>query len=147
MIVIIDYGSGNIHSIGNIYTKLNIPFLVTNNPKDLLYASHIILPGVGAFDYAMQQLNSSGMIEILEKRVIEDRIPLLGICVGMQILAKSSEEGSLCGLGWIDGVVQKFDRVNLLPHMGWNNVKFLHNIGLVEGITRESGQNIYIRFT
>jgi len=127
MITIIDYGLGNIRAFVNVYERLNIKTKIARLPEDLKEATKLILPGVGAFDYAMSQLNSSGMRDELEKQVIGNNKPIVGICVGMQMLAKSSDEGKLSGLGWIDGKVKKFN-VNLipyktrLPHMGWNNI-------------------------
>jgi glutamine amidotransferase len=128
MIAIINYGSGNIQAIMNIYGRLNIPFVVASTPDELLSAERILLPGVGAFDQAMNELERSGMRQALDRVVLEDRKPVLGICVGMQLLAKSSEEGEAAGLGWIDGVVRRFDHGDFhqathLPHMGWNTVE------------------------
>ena len=127
MITIIDYGLGNIRAFANVYDRLNIPVSVARSSDDLRNATKIILPGVGAFDHAMSKLNGSGMRETLEQRVLGHRVPVLGICVGMQILARSSEEGILPGLGWIDGTVKKLDISFLqsktrLPHMGWNTI-------------------------
>lgn len=127
MIAIVDYGSGNTKAFANIYRRLGIPFVIAAECGDLLTATRIILPGVGAFDHVMDRLESSGMRQLLAELVVERRLPLLGVCVGMQILARSSEEGTLPGLGWIDGVVRKFvpapqDHAIRLPHMGWNDV-------------------------
>lgn len=128
MITIVNYGLGNIKAFANIYNKLNIPCNIATNAIDLGKADRIILPGVGAFDHAMEQLDSSGMRDTLNQMVLEKKIPVLGICVGMQMLAHSSDEGKLPGLGWVDGTVKKFDPQKLypikhLPHMGWNDVK------------------------
>ncbi|TFB10150.1 imidazole glycerol phosphate synthase subunit HisH [Candidatus Marinimicrobia bacterium MT.SAG.2] len=127
MIAIIDYNSGNVKAFANIYKNLNIPHLIATKPGDLDNATKLILPGVGSFDYAMMQLDNSGMRESLDELVLKRKMPVLGICVGMQMLAHSSEEGSSAGLGWIDGVVKKLDPSTMshktrLPHMGWNNV-------------------------
>lgn len=127
MITIIDYGLGNICAFANLYERLNIHISVAKTADQLKSASKIILPGVGAFDHAMSKLNNSGMREPLEEMVLDDQVPALGICVGMQMLAKSSDEGVLPGLGWIDGNVKKFDVSYLnsktqLPHMGWNTI-------------------------
>lgn len=127
MITIVNYGSGNIRAIANIYKRLNVAVSMASTPDELRSAEKIILPGVGAFDQAIKCLNESGMKGILNELVIEKKKPVLGICVGMQILANSSEEGGLDGLGWIDGEVKKFDISHFtqkthLPHMGWNDV-------------------------
>lgn len=126
MIGIIDYGVGNIKAFSNIYTQLNIPFKIIKNIDDFFNVNKLILPGVGSFDHAMTSLENSGMREKLDELVLEKKIPVIGICVGMQMLAKSSEEGTLNGLGWIDGIVKKFDKSKIknapLPHMGWNNL-------------------------
>ena len=128
MITIIDYGLGNIKSFVNVFERLNIPVSVAKTTDDLKAATKLILPGVGAFDHAMCKLTNSGMREALDKLVLDQQLPILGICVGMQILAHSSEEGKLPGLGWIDGSVKKFDASGLdskvqLPHMGWNSIQ------------------------
>jgi glutamine amidotransferase len=128
LIGIVDYGSGNIQAIANIYNRLNIPFRIIQEPDALKMADHLILPGVGAFDTTMKELNESGLREALDEEVLIKRKPVLGVCVGMQILAESSEEGTMPGLGWIKGKVQKFDVSKLkdkpfLPHMGWNTIE------------------------
>lgn len=127
MITIIDYGMGNIRAFANVYARLNIPVSVAITADDLKTATKIILPGVGAFDNAMRKLNNSGMRETLDNLVIDLKLPVLGICVGMQMMAKSSDEGVLSGLGWIDATVKKLDASFLnsktrLPHMGWNTI-------------------------
>lgn len=128
MIAIINYGSGNIAAIANIYKQLKIPFVVTQDLNELAAAERYILPGVGAFEATMNYLNASGMVATLSEQVLINNKKLMGICVGMQVLAESSEEGSLPGLGWIPGRVRKID-ANLLPagpklpHMGWNSIK------------------------
>lgn len=144
MIAIVNYGSGNIQAIGNIYKRLNIPFTVASKPEDLDSAEKIILPGVGSFDHAIKELESSGMRGALDAHVIQNKKPVLGICVGMQLLAKSSEEGVLAGLGWIDGTVKKFDHSKFeqathLPHMGWNNVVPLKENKLLVDVDLELG--------
>jgi len=128
VISIVDYGVGNVHAIANIYKRLNIPVRIARTAEELAGAKRVILPGVGAFDWAMARLNNSGMRVVLDNLVLSKGRPVLGICVGMQMLAKRSDEGSLEGLGWIDAEVKKFDRAApsqraYLPHMGWNDVE------------------------
>ncbi len=144
MITIINYGSGNINAIGNIYERLKVPFKVANSPDEVLGAEKIILPGVGAFDETISMLDESGFRSVLDEEVLGNKVPVIGICVGMQILAKSSEEGSLPGLGWIDGVVKKIDKSLLaikprIPHLGWNSVETTRNSSLFNGINEEEG--------
>jgi glutamine amidotransferase len=128
VITIVDYGVGNIQAIANIYKRLNIPVRIVRTAQELAGAERIILPGVGAFDWAMGRLNNSGMRGALDQLVLSKGRPVLGICVGMQMIAKRSDEGSLEGLGWMDAEVKKFDRAArsqraYLPHMGWNDVE------------------------
>jgi len=130
MITIIDYGVGNIRAYINLYERINVKIKVAYNAEDLKNATKIILPGVGAFDYAMTRLNSSGMRETITELVLVKKLPIIGICVGMQMLGDISEEGELPGLGWIPGKIKLFDSNSLsserrLPHMGWNNIS--HN--------------------
>ncbi|MHC8355005.1 imidazole glycerol phosphate synthase subunit HisH [Pseudomonas sp. LB3P81] len=127
MITIIDYGLGNIQAFVNVYKRLHIPVSVAQNADELASATKLILPGVGAFDHAMERLDSSGMRPLLDELVQLKKVPVLGICVGMQILADSSDEGSLPGLGWVSGAVRSFSSIPqlsdlALPHMGWNDV-------------------------
>lgn len=129
MIGIINYGLGNINAFVNIYNRLHIPVKQLFNPNDFEGVDRLILPGVGAFDHAMKSFNDSGMRDAVEKMVLIDKTPIIGICVGMQMLAESSEEGTLPGLGWIQGRVRKFDENKIpyttrIPHMGWNDIVF-----------------------
>jgi glutamine amidotransferase len=127
MITIIDYGLGNILALVNVYKRLNIDVKVARTAADLVGAEKIILPGVGAFDHAMELLDRSGMRQPLDEIAFGKKLPILGICVGMQILGHASDEGQLPGLGWIEGRVHKLatndSHTKLqLPHMGWNDV-------------------------
>lgn len=127
MICIVNYGLGNVKAFSNVFWRMNIESRIVTSADDLEAASKIILPGVGSFDRAVQLLNASGMREKLENLVLIRRVPILGVCVGMQMLAGGSEEGSLPGLAWIPGQVRSFRTawkdVSLpTPHMGWNNV-------------------------
>jgi len=148
MISLINYGLGNITAFQNVYKRLNIPVCVVNDAKSLAKAKHVILPGVGAFDAAMDRLNASGMREVLDELVLEKQIPILGICVGMQMMATQSEEGSSPGLNWIDAEVKRFEpefmnpmRGVCLPHMGWNQVKADKSFDLFRGL--EEGNKFY----
>lgn len=127
MIRIVDYGIGNIQAFLTMYKRLGVDAKRASTPDELNDADKLILPGVGSFDHAMALLKSSGMKDKLEELVIQKKVPVLGICVGMQMLASSSEEGKLQGLNWIPGKVKSFasnpESVDLpLPHMGWNDV-------------------------
>ena len=126
MIAIVDYGLGNVLAFKNIYKRFGIEATVAKVPEDLLKASKIILPGVGSFDWAMTKLNNSGLRAVLDNLVLKKKLPVLGVCVGMQMMAKKSEEGVRPGLGWIDADVVKFDNKSCaetpVPHMGWNSV-------------------------
>lgn len=127
MINIIDYGSGNVSAIRNIYERLNIPYTISSNKSEIEQAQKLLLPGVGAFDTVMNKLNNSGLRDVIEKAVIANGVPILGICVGMQILFEKSEEGVLPGLGWLKGDVLKFDENQIkqkpkVPHLGWNSI-------------------------
>jgi len=144
MITLVDYGLGNIQAFCNIYHRLGIKVVVANTNEALSKASKLILPGVGAFDWGMSRLNWSGMRECLDELVLEQGIPVLGVCVGMQMMADTSEEGTLPGLGWIGGQVKKFernvddvagDRPMQLPHMGWNSATAVQSGGLFEGLS------------
>lgn len=127
MIHIVDYGVGNVQAFVNMYKRLGIDATRAASANDLLSAKKVILPGVGAFDHAMELLNASGMREPLDRLVLEQGVPVLGICVGMQMLADGSDEGSETGLGWVKGRVRSFashaaSAVFPMPHMGWNDV-------------------------
>jgi glutamine amidotransferase len=141
MIAIIDYKMGNIKSLENALDFLGCESCVTNQAQTILKADKIILPGVGAFDVAMKNLQKYNIIDSLNKAVFEKNIPILGICLGMQILATVGEEnGPTDGLGWIDGSVKRFslgDSKIRIPHIGFNSVDFEDNLpNLFEGLTK-----------
>jgi imidazole glycerol-phosphate synthase subunit HisH len=127
MIAIVDYGSGNLAAIANIFKQLRLPHVITRDHRELAQADRYLLPGVGAFDTTMRCLRDSGLVEVLNEQVHGRGKKLLGICVGMQILGDSSDEGELPGLGWIPGHIRRIDAAAIaqrpkLPHMGWNSL-------------------------
>jgi glutamine amidotransferase len=143
MITLIDYGVGNIFAFQNVYKRLDIPTKIAQTREQLMDAEKLILPGVGSFDYAMTQLNASGMREKLDELVLEQKIPVIGICVGMQMMGNRSDEGKLEGLKWIDSEILKFDESLIqhrtkLPHMGWNDVTPINNHPLFNGLEKEA---------
>lgn len=137
MIVIVDIGMGNLGSILNMLRKIKIEAKISSSPEEIKQADKLILPGVGAFDNAIQSLKSRGLIEVLSQKVLEERTPILGICLGMQMFGKKSEEGKLDGLGWIDAETVRF-RINSnglkVPHMGWNTIEVKGDPGIFKGI-------------
>ena len=147
MIGIIDYGVGNIKSFENIYKGLNIPTKRVRKTSDLEGVAKLILPGVGSFDYAMERYNASGLVDVVNDLVTIQKVPILGICVGMQMLAFDSEEGVMPGLGLIEGNVAKLSNKSAvehglpLPHMGWNSVNIGCDIPILSGL--KSGASFY----
>lgn len=141
MIAIVNYGVGNLGSIQNMLKKVGCTeSVITNQEEDLVRADKIILPGVGAFDTGMEKINESGLVGILNKIVVQEKKPLLGICLGMQLLTKGSEEGKLPGLGWIDAYTKKFqfsdEQAGLkVPHMGWNEISFSKQHDLIKDLS------------
>ena len=130
MVGIIDYGMGNIGSIENMLKRIKVKSTITSNIDILNNCDKLVLPGVGSFDHGMKKLEEKGLINFLHKSVIESGKPILGICLGMHLFAKKSEEGLLKGIGWIDGNVKRFSFNNRnikVPHMGWNTIKYNNN--------------------
>ena len=140
MIGIIDYGLGNIRAFVNIYRQLGIPHRLISKPEEVGKATHLILPGVGAFDFAMEALERRRLVDKLHHAVCVDRMPILGVCVGMQLMAVSSEEGNTAGLGWFDAQVKRIATSSQYPapHMGWNSVRQLNPSNLFTGIQQGS---------
>lgn len=143
MIHIVDYGLGNVQAFANMYKRLGFEATRAKTAAELTGATKIILPGVGAFDKAMELLDASGMRPVLEDLVGEKKVPVLGICVGMQILASTSDEGTSAGLGWIPGRVRSFGSVEEssklpLPHMGWNDVAPAPGSALFAGLESDA---------
>jgi imidazole glycerol-phosphate synthase subunit HisH len=139
MIAIINYGVGNLLSVQNMFRRIGVECALTSESSVIEKASHILLPGVGHFDYCMRQFNSSGLRPLIERKVMQDHIPVLGICVGHQMLFSKSEEGEEAGLGWLEGVVVKFkvdqmDQQQKIPHMGWSDLSLANDATLFQGI-------------
>lgn len=124
MISIVNYGMGNLGSVVNMFKRIGIRAEIVDKPEQLVTASKILLPGVGSFDQAMYRINESGFREVLDQKVLQEQVPVLGICLGMQLLTRGSEEGKIGGLGYISADTIRFPRNNELkvPHMGWNLV-------------------------
>jgi glutamine amidotransferase len=142
VIVIIDYGMGNLFSVKKRLDRIGTTNTITSNPTDVLTAEKIILPGVGHFKKAVQNLQERQLWDALNEAVLDKQIPILGICLGMQLMAKSSEEGHANGFGWFDAEVKKF-RINnsvkyKVPHMGWNQVNLLKNSLLFRNIDTQN---------
>lgn len=135
-VCILDYGSGNVRSVFNLFASVSPHTVVSNEPAEIRQASHIILPGVGAFGAAMRKIRERLPMEELELAIFKDKKPFLGICVGMQILAtRGMEFGECPGLGWIGGIVDKVDSRELpLPHIGWNNISCKRTSSLFDGL-------------
>jgi imidazole glycerol-phosphate synthase subunit HisH len=143
MISIVDYGVGNIQAFLNVYKRLSIETERATKPGDLERATKIVLPGVGAFDHAMSRLEASGMQPALEDACLRRAIPVLGVCVGMQMLGGGSDEGERVGLGWIPGRVKRLEADTLsnivrLPHMGWNDVQPVARTPLFEHLHEDA---------
>lgn len=141
MNVIVDYGVGNIGSIANMLKRLGVPSLITARPEEIETADRIILCGVGAFDDGMKKLENLGITASLRKAVLEDKKPIIGVCLGMQLLTEGSEEGNKQGLGFVKGYCKRFDfsasensRHLKVPHMGWNEVKAVKESFLLNGM-------------
>lgn len=141
-IVVVDYGMGNLHSVLKALKRIGVNCIASSKIEDISKANKIILPGVGHFKKAMENLKKLNLIEILNKKVLEDKTPILGICLGMQLLGNFSEEGNVEGLKWIDAKTIKIKNTGLkIPHMGWNSIFIKKTEKLLKGI--ENGKNFY----
>lgn len=140
MLVIIDYGVGNLESVRNMLKKAGVNnVILSRNADDILNATRFILPGVGHFDHCMLKLRALDYFDLFQKRVLEEKIPTLGVCVGCQMLFGQSEEGNQKGLGWLPGEVIRFVPKNLqanqkIPHMGWAETEAKPDSSLFEGL-------------
>jgi glutamine amidotransferase len=138
MIVIVDYGMGNLRSVEKALIRLGQTPIVSNSIEKILQANKLILPGVGHFKQGMENLYKLNLIDILNKKVLLQKTPVLGICLGMQLMTKFSEEGNTDGLGWLDSYTKKFEFQNKslkVPHMGWNTLKIKKQSSIVNGIS------------
>ena len=137
MIVIINYKMGNLESVKNMLKRIGHDSIISSDPLQIAQAHKLILPGVGAFDAGMDALNELGLIDVLNRKVLQEKTPVLGICLGMQLLTKSSQEGRGLGLGWIDAQTEKFSfnqgKGLKIPHMGWNTVSIKKESKLMAG--------------
>lgn len=143
MITIVDYGVGNLGSILNMLKKIGAKAQASSDPDVLRQADKLILPGVGAFDAGMKKLNETGLVPVLNKLVLEENVPVIGLCLGMQLMTKRSEEGTEAGLGWIDAETVRFkfgpeDAQLKVPHMGWNTLDIRRQHPLVADLGPES---------
>ncbi|RJR55005.1 MAG: imidazole glycerol phosphate synthase subunit HisH [Desulfobacteraceae bacterium] len=142
-IAIIDYGMGNSVSIGNMLKAIGAECCITSDTRQIEEADMLILPGVGSFDAGMSRLHQTGILTLLKRKVIEERTPILGICLGMQVFTERSEEGQLPGLGWLSGETIRFrfdkggPRLHI-PHMGWNEIHPVQQHPLLSGLESES---------
>ncbi|MBN8692474.1 MAG: imidazole glycerol phosphate synthase subunit HisH [Bacteroidetes bacterium] len=143
MLLIVDYGLGNLVSVKNMFKKLGVEAIISDDLAKIDSATKLILPGVGAFDNGINLIKQKGLLDVLNKRALIDKIPVLGICLGMQLLTKSSEEGNESGLGWIDAQTIKFtfsDNKLKIPHMGWDYVDVKKENRLID---KKPGQRFY----
>ena len=137
MITIVNYGMGNLGSLVNMFKRIGVKAVIQSEPKLIGEATKLVLPGVGAFDAAMDSINDIvGLREVLGQKVIHEKTPVLGVCLGMQLLTNGSEEGKQSGFGWIPGNVKRFPKLDKLkvPHMGWNIAKINNKSKLTNGI-------------
>jgi glutamine amidotransferase len=141
MIIIADYGMGNLGSVLNMFKKVGVSAMISSDLDVISKAPKILLPGVGSFDAAMNKIEASGMKEVLNQKALIEKVPVLGICLGMQLLTNFSEEGMLPGLGWIDGGAYHFksriDESYRIPHMGWNVVDIVQQNELTKNFQDE----------
>lgn len=146
MITIVDYGMGNLGSVVNMFKKVGSDSIITSDPLEVEKASKLILPGVGAFDTAMCKIEQSGLLPVLNEKVLNRKVPILGICLGMQLLTRRSDEGVLPGLGWIPADTKRIPKIENLkvPHMGWNVVETSTSSLLTKGFDEEETRFYFV---
>lgn len=143
MIIIIDYKIGNVGSIFNMINRMGTEIKISSALDEIAKADKLILPGIGAFDNGMKNLQNMDLLPILNRRVLNDKVPILGICLGMQLMTKRSQEGKMSGIGWIDAETVRFNfdkdsNSRKIPHMGWNSIRLNKNNFLFEGMHKNS---------
>jgi imidazole glycerol-phosphate synthase subunit HisH len=141
MIAIVDYGMGNLGSLSNMLKYIGASAMIAKSVEEVASADKLVLPGVGAFETGMLRLEASGLIPILRRRVLDEHVPVLGICLGMQLMTQSSDEGQRQGLGWVAAKTRRFaippGSPCRVPHMGWNHVTFRSDCPLAKGLSGE----------
>lgn len=141
-LVIVDYGTGNLNSVKKMMDRMKVDSIISSNPKDIISCQKIVLPGIGHFGKAMAKLKELNLLDTLHEAVLVKKKPILGICLGMQLMAKKSEEGNTKGLGWLDSEVVKFsvsDKIkHKIPHIGWNRIRIKKNSLLMNNISELS---------
>ena len=142
-VTIVDYGTGNLNSIRNMLRKVGVAAEISSDPGRIEEAGKLILPGVGAWDHGLESLHARGLRDVLDRKVLGEGVPVLGICLGMQLLAETSEEGQKRGLGWIEGHVARFDFSSIepprpkIPHMGWNEIQVRQENPVFDGLSAD----------
>ena len=141
-LVIVDYGTGNLNSVKRIMDRMKVNSIISSDPKDIISCQKIILPGIGHFGKAMSKLKKLNLLDTLHEAVLVKQKPVLGICLGMQLMAKKSEEGNAVGLGWFDSEAIKFNVSDTtrhkIPHIGWNRISIKKNSLLMKNISESS---------
>jgi len=141
MIVIIDYGMGNLRSVQKAFERIRVPATISSNANDIKTADKLVLPGVGHFERGISNLKDRGLFELLNELVQDKKKPILGICLGMQLMTEFSEEGNCNGFGWLKAKTQKFSFKSnglKIPHMGWNNLSIKNSDTLFKDITTDN---------
>lgn len=141
MIAIVNYGMGNLRSVEKAFERIKVAIKISEDKKDILNAEKLILPGVGNFEKGIKNLKENGLFDVLNEAVLKRNIPILGICLGMQLMTEFSEEGNVDGFGWIKAKTKKFSFENSvlkIPHMGWNNLSIKNNDTLFRNINVEN---------